>query len=90
MEGHREPVRRANRHAHCSRTRRPPPRFATKVAKAEEKFVIKVGYVDGKALDAKGERPCGTSPARTSFGRLSLQLLLAAPQNFLALLHAAP
>ena len=31
-----------------------PAKIAAKIAKGEEKFVIKGGYVDGKALDVKG------------------------------------
>ena len=31
-----------------------PAKVATKVAKAESKFVIKGGYIDGKLLDKKG------------------------------------
>ena len=31
-----------------------PAKIATKVAKGEEKFVLKGGYVDGKALDVSG------------------------------------
>ena len=64
-----------------------PAKIATKVAKGEEKFVIKGGYVDGKALDVKGVEALSKCRARTSCARLSLQLLVAAPQNFLALLR---
>ncbi len=51
-----------------------PAKVATKVAKAEEKFIIKGGYFDGKALDVKGVEALSTCPAKTSCARLSLQL----------------
>jgi len=67
-----------------------PARIATKVAKGEEKFVIKGGYVDGKALDAKGVVALSTLPTKDELRSSFLALLVAAPQNFLALLTAAP
>ena len=67
-----------------------PARIATKVAKGEEKFVIKGGYVDGKALDAKGVVALSTLPTKDELRSSFLALLVAAPQNFLALLAAAP
>ncbi len=41
-----------------------PAKVATKVAKAEEKFVIKGGYVDGKALDVKGVQALSQLPGQ--------------------------
>ena len=77
-----------------------PAKIATKVAKDEEKFVIKGGYVDGKVLDAKGvealveaagqgrapgDFPCDfCSPA----AELPARSLTAAQQNFAYLLAA--
>jgi len=67
-----------------------PAKIATKVAKGEEKFIIKGGYVDGKALDAKGVEALSKMPTKDELRSSFLALLVAAPQNLLALLHAAP
>ena len=67
-----------------------PAKIATKVAKGEEKFVIKGGYVDGKALDVKGVEALSKLPTKDELRSTFLALLVAAPQNFLALLQAAP
>ena len=61
-----------------------PAKIATKVAKGEEKFVIKGGYVDGKALDAKGVEALSKLPGKDELRATFLALLVAAPQNFLA------
>jgi large subunit ribosomal protein L10 len=67
-----------------------PAKIATKVAKGEEKFVIKGGYVDGKALDVKGVEALSKLPTKDELRSSFLALLVAAPQNLLALLQAAP
>lgn len=67
-----------------------PAKIATKVAKGEEKFVIKGGYIDGKALDAKGVEALSKLPTKDELRSSFLALLVAAPQNLLALLQAAP
>lgn len=67
-----------------------PAKIATKVAKGEEKFVIKGGFVDGKALDVKGVEALSKLPTKDELRSSFLALLVAAPQNFLALLQAAP
>jgi len=67
-----------------------PAKIATKIAKAEEKFVIKGGYVDGKALDLKGVEALSTLPGRDELRATFLATLQAVPQNFLRLLNAAP
>ena len=67
-----------------------PAKVATKVAKGEEKFIIKGGYVDGKALDAKGVEALSRMPTKDELRSSFLALLVAAPQNLLALLQAAP
>jgi large subunit ribosomal protein L10 len=67
-----------------------PAKIATKVAKGEEKFIIKGGYVDGQALDAKGVEALSKMPTKDELRSTFLALLVAAPQNFLALLTAAP
>jgi large subunit ribosomal protein L10 len=67
-----------------------PAKIASKVAKGEEKFVIKGGYVEGRALDAKGVEALSKLPTKDELRSSFLALLVAAPQNFLALLAAAP
>jgi len=67
-----------------------PAKIATKVAKGEEKFIIKGGYVDGQALDARGVEALSKMPTKDELRSSFLALLVAAPQNFLALLTAAP
>lgn len=67
-----------------------PAKIATKVAKAEEKFVIKGGYVDGRALDVKGVEALSSLPGRDELRATLLATLTAVPQNFLRLLNAAP
>jgi large subunit ribosomal protein L10 len=67
-----------------------PAKAATKVAKAESKFVIKGGYVDGKLLDQKGVEALSTLPGKDEARATFLATLLAVPQNFLRLLNAAP
>ena len=67
-----------------------PAKIATKVAKGEEKFIIKGGYVDGQTLDAKGVEALSKMPTKDELRSSFLALLVAPPQNFLALLTAAP
>ena len=66
-----------------------PAKIASKVAKAEEKFVIKGGYVEGQALDKKGVEALATMPTRDEMRATFLATLLAVPQNFLRLTTAA-
>jgi len=66
-----------------------PAKVATKVAKAEEKFVLKGGYVDGKALDVKGVEALSNLPGKDELRATFLATLLAVPQNFLRLTTAA-
>jgi len=67
-----------------------PAKIAAKIAKAEEKFIIKGGYVDGRALDAKGVEQLSNLPGRDELRATFLATLLAVPQNFLRLLNASP
>lgn len=67
-----------------------PAKVAAKIAKTEEKFVIKGGYVDGKALDTKGIVALSNLPGRDELRAMFLATLLAVPQNFVRLLNAAP
>ena len=66
-----------------------PAKVAAKVAKAEEKFIIKGGYVDGKALDLKGVEALSQLPGKDELRATFLATLLAVPQNFLRLTTAA-
>jgi large subunit ribosomal protein L10 len=67
-----------------------PARVAAKIAKAEEKFVIKGGYVDGRALDQKGVVALSNLPGKDELRATLLATLMAGPQNFVRLLAAAP
>ena len=66
-----------------------PAKVATKVAKMEEKFKIKGGYVDGKTLDIKGVEALSNLPGKDELRATFLATLLAVPQNFLRLTIAA-
>jgi large subunit ribosomal protein L10 len=66
-----------------------PAKVATKIAKAEEKFIIKGGYVDGKALDVKGVEALSNLPGKDELRATFLATLIAVPQNFLRLTTAA-
>jgi large subunit ribosomal protein L10 len=66
-----------------------PAKIASKVAKGEQKFVIKGGYVDGNALDAKGVEALSQLPGKDELRATFLATLLAVPQNFLRLTLAA-
>jgi large subunit ribosomal protein L10 len=66
-----------------------PAKVATKVAKGEEKFVIKGGFVDGKPLDLKGVEALSNLPGKDELRATFLATLLAVPQNFLRLTTAA-
>jgi len=60
-----------------------PAKIATKVAKSEEKFVIKGGFVDGKALNVQGVTALSQLPGKDELRATFLATLLAVPQNFL-------
>jgi large subunit ribosomal protein L10 len=66
-----------------------PAKIATKVAKSEEKFVIKGGFVDGKALNVQGVTALSQLPGKDELRATFLATLLAVPQNFLRLTTAA-
>ena len=66
-----------------------PAKVATKIAKAEEKFIIKGGFADGTALDAKGVQALSQLPTKDELRASFLATLVAVPQNFLSLLSAA-
>jgi large subunit ribosomal protein L10 len=66
-----------------------PAKVATKIAKQEEKFNIKGGFVDGKTLDIKGVEALSNLPGKDELRATFLATLLAVPQNFLRLTTAA-
>jgi large subunit ribosomal protein L10 len=67
-----------------------PAKIATKVAKEQEKFIIKGGFVSGQTLDQKGVESLSQLPGKDELRAKFLATLNAVPQNFLALLNAAP
>lgn len=66
-----------------------PAKIATRIAKEQDKFVIKGGYVDGRTLDKKGVEALSTLPGKDEVRATFLATLLAVPQNFLRLTTAA-
>lgn len=66
-----------------------PAKVAAKIAKQEEKFIIKGGYIDGKALDVRGVEALSNLPGKDELRATFLATLLAVPQNFLRLTTAA-
>jgi len=66
-----------------------PAKIAAKIAKQEEKFVIKGGFVDGKVLDVQGVQALSSLPGKDELRATFLATLLAVPQNFLRLTTAA-
>lgn len=66
-----------------------PAKAAAQIARSEEKFVIKGGYLDGKLLDARGVEALSKLPGKDEMRATFLATLLAVPQNFLRLTTAA-
>ncbi len=67
-----------------------PAKLATRVAKAQEKFVIKGGYFDGQLLDAKGVESLATMPGKDELRASLLMTLMAAPTELVRTLAAGP
>jgi large subunit ribosomal protein L10 len=67
-----------------------PAKVATKLAKAVTKFVIKGGFVEGRALDIKGVEALSSLPGKDELRATLLATFMAGPQNFVRLLNAAP
>ena len=67
-----------------------PAKVATKIAKEHEKFVIKGGYFDGQAFDAKGVQSLATMPGKDELRATLLMTLIAAPTDFVRLMAAGP
>jgi len=67
-----------------------PAKVATKIAKENEKFVIRGGYFDGQALDAKGVESLATMPGKDELRASLLMTFLAPATDFVRLVAAAP
>jgi large subunit ribosomal protein L10 len=67
-----------------------PAKIATKIAKDHEKFVIRGGYFDGQAFDAKGVESLATMPGKDELRASLLMTFLAAPTDFVRTLAAGP
>ena len=67
-----------------------PAKVALKWAKDEPKFQIRGGYYEGSVLDAKGVEMLSKMPGKNEMRATMLMTFLAAPQNFVAQIAAAP
>lgn len=67
-----------------------PAKVAVKIAKDTEKFIIKGGYFDGQALDAKGVESLSKMPGKDELRASLLMTFLAAPTDFVRLVAAPP
>ena len=65
-------------------------KVATKVAKEQEKFVIKGGYFDGQVLDKTGVEHLAAMPGKDELRATLLMTFLAAPTDFVRTLAAGP
>ena len=67
-----------------------PAKVATKIAKENQKFVVKGGYFDGQAFDAKGVEGLATMPGKDELRAMLLMTFIAAPTDFVRTLAAGP
>ena len=67
-----------------------PAKMATKIAKDNEKFVVRAGYFDGQVFDAKGVEGLATMPGKDELRATYLMTLLAVPTEFVRTLAAGP
>jgi large subunit ribosomal protein L10 len=67
-----------------------PARIAAKFAKDNEKFQLKAGFVDGKALDPAGVKQLATMPGKNDLRAGVLGMFAAVPQQFVSVLAALP
>ena len=67
-----------------------PAKVAAKIAKEQEKFVIKGGYFDGTVLDTAGVQSLATMPGKDELRATMLMTFLAAPTDFVRMLAAGP
>lgn len=65
-------------------------KVASKIAKEQEKFIIKGGYFDGKMLDVKGVEILAAMPGKDELRSSLLMTFLAAPTDFVRTLAAGP
>jgi large subunit ribosomal protein L10 len=67
-----------------------PAKIALKWAKDEPKFKIVGGYFEGSVLDVAGVDALSKMPGKNEMRATMLMTFLAAPQNFVAQIAAAP
>jgi large subunit ribosomal protein L10 len=67
-----------------------PAKVALKWAKDQPKFVIKGGYFDGRALDAKGIDVLSKLPGKAELQASLLMTFIAAPTDFVRTIIAGP
>lgn len=67
-----------------------PAKVATRIAKEQEKFVIRGGYFDGQVLDKAGVESLASMPGKDELRASMLMTFLAAPTEFVRLLAAGP
>jgi large subunit ribosomal protein L10 len=67
-----------------------PAKLALKLAKEQEKFVIKGGYFDGRMLDPQGVKALATLPGKPELQASLLMTFLAAPTDFVRTIAAGP
>jgi large subunit ribosomal protein L10 len=61
-----------------------------KIAKKDERIVVKAGALDGKILTAKEVEVLADLPSKEELQAKLLATMLAVPQNFVRLLNAVP
>jgi large subunit ribosomal protein L10 len=69
---------------------RRPPRSGQRSRRARRSSSSRAAYVDGQTLDVKGVEALSKMPTKDELRSSFLALLVAAPQNFLALLRPPP
>jgi large subunit ribosomal protein L10 len=67
-----------------------PAKVATKIAKENDKFVVRAGYFDGQVFDAKGVESLASMPGKDELRATYLMTLLAVPTDFVRLMAAGP
>jgi large subunit ribosomal protein L10 len=67
-----------------------PAKTALRIAKEQEKFVIKGGYFEGQVLDVAGVNKLATMPGKPELQASLLMTFLAAPTDFVRTIAAGP